>query len=277
MGALKRELVGKTYPAQTYTVTAEATKRYALATNDPNPWYLDESRPGGIVAPPLFAVVPAYSFLTTVLTDPGLQLPLDRVLHGEQDMYFFSPIRPGDVLVSSGRVAAVEERSTGETLTVEVVSLTEAGEERVRQLLTAFIRDPSRRGGGREQVADRGAPVAQAVMQVTEDQPYRYAEASGDYNPPHVNEEFAKMIGFRTVILQGLCTMAFAAKAVVDELCRGDPTRLRRLKVRFSKVVYPGDVLTTRIWEEAAGRYALETTNQDGGLVIRDGVVEIAQ
>jgi acyl dehydratase len=111
-------------------------------------------------------------------------------------------------------------------------------------------------------------------MKVTEDQPRRYAEASGDHNLPHVDEGFAKMIGFRTVILQGLCTMAFAGKAIVDGICGGDPEKLSRLKARFSNVVYPGDALTTRIWQEGDGSFTFETINQDGATVLKDGAAE---
>ncbi len=280
MTILKPELIGKSYPPQTLKVEAQAIKKYALATNDENPSYLDESRPGGIIAPPLFAVVPAFPFLQQLLLDPDVQLPMDRTLHGEQDMWFASPIRPSDTLVTSGKIVAAEETSTGHTVTFEVTSRTAEGEERVRQHLIAFIRDPAKRGLRPTQEARQPAePVAVATMRVTEDQTYRYAEASGDQNPPHVNEAFAKAIGFRTVILQGLCTLAFAQKAVIDNVAGGDPTRLKHLKARFAKVVYPGDVLTTRIWAEGAGEgaglFSFETANQEGELVIRNGLAEV--
>lgn len=277
MGELNRTLIGKTYPAKTYPVTGEATAKYALATNDQNPAYLDEARAGGIIAPPLFAVAPAFEFLVGALTDPELQLPLDRVLHGEQDMYFTSPIRPGDVLITEGRVAGMEERSTGETLDIEVLSKTESGEERLKQILTVFVRDPNRKGAvAGAAPADRGAPAAESVMKVTEDQSFRYADASGDHNPPHVDDDFAKAIGYKGVFLQGLCTMAFTSQAAIQELAGGDPARLKRLKVRFSKVVYPGDVLTTSFWSIGDGAYEFETRNQDGVLVIKEGIAEIA-
>jgi acyl dehydratase len=275
MGELNRSFIGKTYDAKTFKVEADRTTAYAAATNDERPEYTDESRAGGITAPLLFAVVPATDLLIASLTDSEVGLPLDRTLHGEQDMTFVNPIRPGDVLVTDAKIVDIAETSTGETLSTEIVSRTEEDEERVRSLMTAYVRDPSKKRDKKiEEVPDRGEPLARATMSVRSDQPGVYAEASGDHNMPHTNEDFAKAIGFRTVILQGLCTMAFSSKAIVDELCGGDPTKLKRLKVRFSKVVYPDDVLTTSIWERD-GVYVFDMRNQEGALVIKDGVAEI--
>jgi acyl dehydratase len=72
--------------------------------------------------------------------------------------------------------------------------------------------------------------------------------------------------------------MAFACKAIVDEHLDGDPTRLQRLRARFSRVVLPGDVITTRGWliDEVNGKTILgyESINQDGKNVITNGLVE---
>lgn len=271
-----RAMIGRYYPSDMFLVEAEATKQYALATNEDNAAYLDEETPGGIIAPPVFGVVPAFRFLTAIVMDPELNAPPERSLHGEQDMRFLSPIRPGDVLVTEGAVVGIEERSTGHTIEIEALTKTTEGVERVRQTLTTFVRDPSRKGSGAKPAVDRGTPLAQAVMKVTPDQPHRYAEASGDHNRPHVDEAFAQSIGYRGVFLQGLCTMAFGSKAIIDELAGGQPSRLKRLRVRFSKVVYPGDVLTTSIWASAEGGYDYETRNQDGTLVIADGHAEVS-
>lgn len=272
---VNRRLIGKTYGPETYEVTAEAIRKYALATNDQNPRYLSEAP--AVVAPPLFAVVPAGILLITSLTDGEIGLPMDRTLHGEHEMEFFSPIRADDVLVTQAKILGMSETSTGETVTFEVASKTNAGGPRVRQLMTAFVRHPEKKrsSSSADESLSRSRLAAEQIMKVTEDQSYRYAEASGDHNLPHVNEAVAKALGFKTVILQGLCTMAFATKAVVDGVLGGDPSRLRRIRVRFSKVVYPNDALTTRVWNgSSAGTYAFETTKEDGTVVLKDGFAE---
>src|SRR5688500_17808151 len=61
---------------------------------------------------------------------------------------------------------------------------------------------------------------------------YRYAGASGDFNPIHIDEEFAKAVGLPGRILHGLWTMAQVARAA-EQAAGGDPTALRRLSVQF--------------------------------------------
>ena len=56
------------------------------------------------------------------------------------------------------------------------------------------------------------------------------------------------MAGLPGIIVHGLCTMAFTSKVAIDKLCSGDPTRLKRLRVRFSRPVLPGQTITTKFW-----------------------------
>lgn len=270
-------LVSRTYGPHEYVVTSEATTAYALATNDKNLQYFDDSTEGGPIAPPLFAVVPQFAIATDLISD--LNLPFERILHGEQDMRFVRPIRPGDTLVTDGEIVDVLDVSTGQAIHFEVVTRNLNGEDHVRTQLTLFVRHPgsftkSRNPGNASLRKPPTPAIAKAELKVDPRQPSIYASASGDHNPPHVDEDFAKSIGFRGVILQGLCTMAFASQPVVNELCEGDSRRLMRLKGRFSNVVYPGDTLTTLVWR-CEEDLSFETTNQDGVPVIKDGLAEL--
>jgi acyl dehydratase len=110
---------------------------------------------------------------------------------------------------------------------------------------------------------------------VDEDQPRRYAEASGDHNPIHLDDDTARMAGLPGVILHGMCTMAIATKAAVNGPAGGDPTKITRVAVRFSKPVLPGQELTTRLWQTGEFGYGFETYNPAGAAVIKSGIVEV--
>ena len=92
----------------------------------------------------------------------------------------------------------------------------------------------------------------------------------------HLDEEFAKSVGLPGIIIHGLCTMAFTSVAAIEHACPDDPTRLRRLAVRFASIALPEQTITTRIWDagERDGRtgYAYETTSDAGAVVIKDGL-----
>ena len=107
--------------------------------------------------------------------------------------------------------------------------------------------------------------------------PVYYAAASGDFNPIHIDPEIGEMAGLGGVILQGLCTMAWAAEAAVNYA--GDPGRVKRVRVRFSRPVAPGDTVTIqgKTSRVENGRTFAELTakNQRGEDVLRGASVEL--
>jgi acyl dehydratase len=286
--ALNQACLGKIYPPITTEVTLDALQNYARACNDDNPRYFDASVPGGIVAPPMFAVVVTWLSVITAMTDTELHADLLRLLHVAQDIEFLAPIRAGDSIASTGKIASIETHQNGETMALELEARDTRGEAVTRIVFTVFIRGRRTAGPAAEAKVDeaspdhdgdRGAPLVTVAQTIDADQTVRYAEASGDRNPIHVDANIARMAGLPGIIVHGLCTMAFTARVMVDALCGGDPTRLKRLAVRFSRPVLPGDTITTRVWAagDRDGRqlFAYETSNSDGLAVIRGGVAEV--
>ncbi|MFN2588899.1 MAG: MaoC/PaaZ C-terminal domain-containing protein [Actinomycetota bacterium] len=276
---LNTELVGKQYPSSTFEVTAEHIERYARATNDENERYLGGT---GVVAPPVFPVVPAFNSFMTAAMDPELGADLLRLVHAAEEHVLHKPVRAGDVLAVTAVLESVEQKETGETFTVKGTETNQDGEVVAEVRGTMFIRGT---GSGSRRTAPAEAArdiVFEETTKVDEDQTFRYAEASGDHNPIHLDEGTAKMAGLPGIILHGMCTMAIAAKAAVNGAAGGDPTRIARIGVRLSKPVLPGQELTTRLWKEASdpapppiSTYGFETYNPDGVAVIKNGIVEV--
>ena len=104
----------------------------------------------------------------------------------------------------------------------------------------------------------------------------RYAGASGDFNPIHIDEEFAQQVGLPGRILHGLYSMAQVARAVTD--AGGGPQSLRRLEVQFRGMGVPEVELTVTgtVREVADGVAIVETTcTQDGKRIIRSAEAEL--
>lgn len=106
--------------------------------------------------------------------------------------------------------------------------------------------------------------------------PIYYAGASGDFNPIHIDGEVGKAAGLGGAILQGLCTMAWAAEAAA--LYLGDARRIRRVRVRFSRPVAIEDTITVvgKVVRVEEGLLVAELTarNQRGEDVLMGAVVE---
>ena len=104
----------------------------------------------------------------------------------------------------------------------------------------------------------------------------RYAGASGDYNPIHIDEEFAKQVGLPGKILHGLYTMAQVARAQTE--AAGGPEKLKRLSVQFRGLGLPEQEIVVRstVREEKDGVAVVETlAEQSGTAIIRNAEAEI--
>lgn len=105
-------------------------------------------------------------------------------------------------------------------------------------------------------VPDR-APDVETGAHIPENQADIY-RLSGDYNPLHIDPEAARFGGFDKPILHGLCTFGHCAHLLLTALCDGDPSRFRKIKVRFSSPVLPGDDLKVLAWKDGPGRVIFE-------------------
>ena len=105
----------------------------------------------------------------------------------------------------------------------------------------------------------------------------RYAGASGDFNPIHIDEEFARGVGLPGRILHGLWTMAQVARAQTD--AAGGPEHLKRLSVQFRGMGMPEQeiVVTGTVREVQDGRAIVDTVAEQGGKqIIRNAEAELS-
>jgi acyl dehydratase len=104
----------------------------------------------------------------------------------------------------------------------------------------------------------------------------RYAGASGDFNPIHIDEDFAKQVGLPGRILHGLYTMAQVARAQTE--AAGGPERLRRLAVQFRGMGLPEQEITVSgtVREVRDGVAVVDTVAEQGGKqIIRNAEAEL--
>ncbi|HEX8959004.1 MAG TPA: MaoC/PaaZ C-terminal domain-containing protein [Solirubrobacterales bacterium] len=116
-------------------------------------------------------------------------------------------------------------------------------------------------------------------LRVTPDKylPHRYAGASGDFNPIHIDPEFAKAVGLPGTILHGLYMMGLVARANT-ELAGGDPRALKRLAVQFRGMGAPEqEIVVTGTVKSADGdRVVVDTVAAQGeNQTIRNAEAEV--
>jgi acyl dehydratase len=128
-------------------------------------------------------------------------------------------------------------------------------------------------------VADRNVGDQVPELRVTPDKflPHRYAGASGDFNPIHIDDEFAKAVGLPRNILHGLYSMGLVARANAA-LAGGDPRALKKLSVQFRGMGVPEQeiVVSGTVKSVDGDRVVVDTVAAQGGTeIIKNAEAEV--
>jgi acyl dehydratase len=114
--------------------------------------------------------------------------------------------------------------------------------------------------------------VSRREVAFTREQIAAYAEASGDHNPIHIDDGFARTVGLPGIIAHGMLQMGWAATVAAE--AAGGPEKLRRLYCRFAGMVVPGDVVKFTAEPFSPGTLDVRAINQRGEPVLTKAVAE---
>jgi acyl dehydratase len=268
--------------SEEFRVNTVRLAQFAAAIDDENPAHRN-----GLIAAPLFANVPPMQACIEALRS----VTKTFAFHGEHDIHFHQPIRPGMSLLCEATLHGVVATRGGVSIIVRSSTRDLLGTLIDEQFFTAFVYGASLPlsvgstgpKGPRFNSSTAGRPLAQDRFELASDQTLRYADASRDYADYTLRLEAARARGFQHIVVHGMLSMAFAARAVVAQVCAGDSRRLTRLATRFSRPVFliPNQALTTRLWpltsNEGRERFYFETSDASGSVVLKNGLAEVAQ
>lgn len=117
--------------------------------------------------------------------------------------------------------------------------------------------------------------MSQRSVTFTKEQIAAYAEASGDHNPIHLDDEFARTVGLPGVIAHGMLQMGVIATVAAE--ASGGEAKLRRLYCRFAGMVVPGDTVTFTAEPAGPGKLDLRALNQHGEAVLTKASADYVQ
>jgi acyl dehydratase len=202
---------------------------------------------------PSFGVVPVFSSMGASLFNvEGLKFNPAMLLHGEQDIEIHRPLPTQAKLESQVRIAGIYDKGKAALVVLEVATR-EGGSPLFTNRFSLFLRGEGGFGGESGPKAGNEAPSRAPDLTVeskTLPQQALLYRLSGDKNPLHADPEFAKLGGFDTPILHGLCSFGIVCKAAVDRALTGDISKVARYQARFAGVFFPGETMITSIWRE---------------------------
>lgn len=274
--------IGADLQASTFSWTEEDVILYHLgvgAGNPPtDPGELRYVYEGDLHVLPTYATIPQFPVMMSMGFATGFEINPAMILHGEHRIEVHDAIPTSGTVTQSGRVTDVLDKGKGALAMVEVVSVLEkTGEPLFTNHASIFIRGEGGFGG------ETGPPTPDLTPGRDPDhviesptlpqQALFYRMASGDKNPLHADPGFAAFAGFDRPILHGLCTYGIVAKAAMDQAVPAGPESVRYFGARFSGVVYPGETIVTRVWEEGEELVIDAKVKERDSVVLTNGVL----
>lgn len=230
---------------------------YALAVGfGGNP--LDEKELPYVFENRSLKIVPTMASVLTpgnLLADCGLDYSL--LLLGEQKLDLYRPLPPKGRLLTDSRVVSVVDkgRDTGAVITVESEVRMARDDTALFTIGSSVIArgdggfgEPARNSADAHQLPDRD-PDLSCDLETQPDQALLF-RLCRDRNPLHADPGRARQAGFERPILHGLCTYGIACRAILKTICDYDYTLVSGFSVRFTAPVYPGDTITTEMWQD---------------------------
>ncbi|PNI47631.1 HSD17B4 isoform 17 [Pan troglodytes] len=212
---------------------------------------------------------------------PGLSINFAKVLHGEQYLELYKPLPRAGKLKCEAVVADVLDKGSGVVIIMDVYSYSEK-ELICHNQFSLFLVGSGGFGGKRTSdkvkvaVAIPNRPPDAVLTDTTSLNQAALYRLSGDWNPLHIDPNFASLAGFDKPILHGLCTFGFSARRVLQQFADNDVSRFKAIKARFAKPVYPGQTLQTEMWKEGNRIHFQTKVQETGDIVISNAYVDLA-
>ena len=237
---------------------------------------------------PMPTCVAAFAWPKSWMRDPRTGIDYLKLVHGEQDVHFVRTMPVAGTIISKTRVSRISDKGPGKGAIVELVrDIIDAstGEQLAEVRQVSFLRGDGGFSAG-SGASDAPPEALPPVPDRAPDAEYLHSTGanaaliyrlSGDANPLHADPEVAAKAGFSRPILHGLATYGMAAYAAIRLLAGNDATRLKRLALRMTSPVYPGEELRFQFWRDGDTRHHLRA-RVDGRdvVVLNNGIVEIA-
>ncbi|MFD4637948.1 MaoC/PaaZ C-terminal domain-containing protein [Lentzea sp. NPDC058436] len=264
--------VGAELPEVKFSWTESDVLLYHLALGATELRYVYEQ---GLRVLPTFGVVAPrfHETAAPVVSFPGVDIDLARVLHGTQEITVHAPLPASGEAVLRTRIADVWDKGKAAVIVQEATAFSADGNALYTTRSSIFARGEGGFGGDRGPSGKVEVPAREPDFMIETatlpQQAYLY-RLCGDRNPLHADPEFAVRAGFDAPILHGLCTYGVVCKAVIDAVLDG-PEQVSSFGAKFAGVVFPGETLTTRVWRD--GSQLVLTTSAGDRPVLADAVL----
>ena len=290
---LNTNYIGHKTATSSQVISEEEVALYLQSIGSSNPYYKENK-----VAPNIFNVVQEIGLVESIWKMNDLYESAEEMercvlmlVHGEQTMNFSRLLNIGETINSYALIENIQQKGLNNILKLKVVHLDSDNKEVGDSSWTLFIRASESEIAKAKELSKNKPPKPKKEPRAPEPEPnyvlksefhiqdgitYKYAEASKDQNPIHIDDETAKKAGLKGIIVHGLCTMAMTMDNIIDKHLDSNPEKIASITLRFSSPVWPGDLLTVKGWNKDDLKLLnFEVENQSEVKVIKSGRISL--
>jgi len=261
-------------------LTARDTIIYALGVGASDLRFVYEHRLEALPTLPVVLGHPGFFW-----RQPEFGVDWRRILHGAQSLTVHRPIPVEGEIVGTTRIVALYDRGKVKGTIAAVRREVHGAEGSHLATSTSFSllrgdggcgsSGPSAEPPAPTPVPEGLRPDYTLTLRTQENQALLY-RLSGDLNPLHIDPEAAKAAGFERPILHGLATYGIIGRGLMECLGNSQPSLLRRLDVRFTSPLFPGESIALDVWRLNPAVYAFRARCAERGTtVVNNGYVEL--
>ncbi len=266
---------------------------FAASVGDNNPYYFDDTREDGIIAPPMLATALTWPIYVKRHEYWGVKAwpeeVYQRQVHFTEAIILHRPLRPGDGLTIKGQIFGVLPQRGGTLSIVRFEAVDAGGGPVFTEYGGAFYRGVRCADAGRTDAEVYTPPPAPETDGVVWDDAIHidpltahvYDGCTDLSFPLHTSRKFARGVGLPSPILQGTATLAICLRELINREAAGDPTRLKELSCSFRGMVIPGSAIHLRLLARTSSGKGIhlfyEALNEEGKKAIADGYVLLSK
>ncbi len=283
------QCVGRITKPHSVDVGWRESMNFAASIGDANPYYFDDTRGEGIIAPPMLATALTWPIFVNRHEYWGMdawpEAVCARQVHFSEAILMHRPLRPADRLTIRGLISGVLRQRGGTLTVVRFDAEDHEGEPVFTEYAGAFFRGVRCADEGRidgtlytpPPAPENGDGGWEEVIHIDPLAAHVYDGCTDLSFPIHTSKKFARGVGLPGPILQGTATLAISLRELVNREAGGDPTRVKELSCTFRGMVQPGSDIRLHLLARADSVEGVhlfyETLNDQGKKAIADGYV----
>lgn len=262
---------------------------YAASIEDDNPYYFDDEKDEGIIAPPIYAVAVTWPIIENmkdfIEAEKFPLKVLNTVVHYTEYIKIHRLIKPNDIIKINGEICAILPHRAGTHVVLCLKAFDKANNPIFTEYTGSILRGVKLEGNG---IGNESIPVIQKAkstetliwekeIKIDKLRSFIYDGCTNIKFAIHTSQKFAHFVGLPGIIIQGTATLAYVIKEITNMEANGNPKKIKEISCKFTDMVLPGTAIKLRVLEKKKNNDQVEiyfeVYNHEGKKAISNGLV----